>query len=68
VTTARMGLARIGRLLCGATVVALVVLFLGCAAAGPPKKLIHFGKDSRDETLRKKVEADPFPSAQKAGL
>jgi hypothetical protein len=69
VTTARIGMARIARLLRGATMVGLTLLLLGCTATpGPLKKLVPFGKDSRDEALRKQVEADPFPPAKKVGL
>jgi hypothetical protein len=47
----------------------LVLLCLGCTAApGSLKRLASFGKNSNDESLRKRVEADPFPAAQKAGL
>jgi hypothetical protein len=69
VTTARIDLTRIGRWFRATTVAGVVLLALGCAAApGPLKTLAPFGKNSSDESLRKRVEADSFPTAQKAGL
>jgi len=69
VTTGRDGRAGISRLLAGLMAVGLTVLFLGCTAAPAPlKKLSPFGANSQDESLRKRVEADPFPTAKQAGL
>ena len=47
-----------------------IVLSLGCAAM--PGRLarlpLPIGKRSKDQTLRKQVETDSFPTAQQAGL
>ena len=68
-TTTRIGTTRIGRLLRGTTAVGLLLPFLGCAALPRPlQRLAPFDKNSNDELLRQRVEADPFPTAQKAGL
>ena len=57
------------RLLLHVTVVAPMLLCVGCAASGPSRGLsIPFVKNSRDESLRKQVEADSFPTAKQAGL
>ncbi len=61
-------MARIGRLLRAAIVVAPAVLFLGCSAApGPLTSLFPFGS-SHDAQLRRQVEADSFPNAKSVGL
>jgi hypothetical protein len=68
-TSASVGTTQIRRLLQGATGAGLCWLLLGCAAApGPLKSWGPFGGDANDRLLRKQVEADPFPSAQKVGL
>ena len=58
------------RRLCRLAVVVSMVFSVGCAAV--PGRLarlpIPFGKHSRDQALRKQVEADSFPTAQQAGL
>ena len=68
--TARNGLASMGRRLCRLTVVVLMLLCVGCASTpGPLRKLaIPFGRGSKDQLLRKQVEADSFPTAKQAGL
>lgn len=63
-----MGLKRIGRLLRGAAIVGLAAALLGCSTPQPLTKLAPLGTDARDDALRKRVEADPFPSAKKVGL
>ena len=57
------------RLLRCVSLAALLISWAGCASPGSEKGLsIPFVKNSRDETLRKQVEADSFPTAQQAGL
>jgi hypothetical protein len=70
VKTACNGWTSVGRLLCRSTVVALMLFSVGCTAMpGSLKKLsIPLAKNSKDESLRKQVEADSFPSAKQAGL
>ena len=46
-----------------AMIVALLVACPSCAALKLP-----FGKNAKEESLRKQVEADSFPSAKQAGL
>jgi hypothetical protein len=48
-----------GRRLCRLTLVALMLLCAGCSV---------FGKSAKEQSLRKQVEADSFPSAKQAGL
>ncbi len=63
------GAANVSRLLCAAMAVALTVVLLGCSAAPAPlKKMNPFGQSAQEESLRKQVEADPFPTAKQAGL
>lgn len=55
--------------MCGITVVGLALFFLGCAAAPRSLKAMNpFGAAADDESFRKRVEADSFPAAKKAGL
>jgi hypothetical protein len=54
------------RLLRQLVLIVLAFSFTGCAALGLSK--LPFAKNSQDESLRQKVEADSFPSAQQAGL
>jgi hypothetical protein len=65
---ARHGLGNLGQLLWAATI-ALALCSFGCTSApGPLKKLsVPFG-NSKDQSLRKQVEADSFPTAKQAGL
>lgn len=56
---AHNGLARMGRQLGRLTVVALMLLCAGCSL---------FGKSAKEQSLRKQVEADSFPSANQVGL
>ena len=57
------------RLLCCLCLIALLLSWAGCASPGSDKGLsVPFVKNSRDEALRKQVEADSFPTAQQAGL
>jgi hypothetical protein len=47
----------------------LLLSWAGCASPGSDTGLsVPFVKKSQDETLRKQVEADSFPTAQQAGL
>jgi hypothetical protein len=66
----RKGLARMSRRWRRLTVAALTLCCLGCSAApGPLQKLsFPFGLNSKEQLLRKQVEADSFPSAKQAGL
>jgi hypothetical protein len=48
-----------GQRLCRLTVVAVMLLCAGCAV---------FGKSAKEQSLRKSVEADSFPSAKQVGL
>jgi hypothetical protein len=59
-----------GRLLRRLTGVVLMLLCAGCSSTpGPLRKLpIPFGSHSKEQTLRKQVEADSFPTAKQAGL
>ena len=52
------------------TLIALTLFCLGCSAApGPLKKLsIPLIGNSKEQSLRKQVEADSFPTAKQAGL
>ena len=52
------------------TLIALTLFCLGCSAApGPLKKLsIPFVGNAKEQSLRKQVEADSFPTAKQAGL
>jgi hypothetical protein len=70
VTTVRKRLAGRARRLYRSTVVALILLCAGCtSASGPLRKLpIPLGGNSKEQTLRKQVEADSFPTAKQAGL
>ncbi len=60
---------RLGRF-AAAVAVAAAVLSAGCAAAPGPLNTSPwpFGLGARDQSLRKQVEADPFPSAKQVGL
>jgi hypothetical protein len=50
----------------GRLILAAIMLFcVGCAAPGPLRELVGGGSD---QSLRKQVEADSFPTAQRAGL
>jgi hypothetical protein len=52
-----------------AAAVAAAALLAGCAAPGPlSTSPWPFGLGARDQSLRKQVEADPFPSAKQVGL
>ncbi len=56
------------RALYGAMVV-LTLFLAGCASQGSTGGVFNpFAKSARDESLRKQVEADSFPTAQQAGL
>ena len=58
-----------GRLLRSISLIALMLGCAGCAAPGPAKSLsIPFVKSSQDESLRKQVQSDSFPTAAQAGL
>jgi hypothetical protein len=57
----RNWLARMGRRLCPLTVIAIMMILL-CAGCGV------FGKSAKEQSLRKQVEADSFPSAKQVGL
>ncbi len=63
-------LANMSRLLCRLTVVVLMLSCVGCSSTpGPLRKLsLPFGGNSKDQSLRKQVEADSFPTAKQAGL
>jgi len=56
-------------LLC-AIIVVITLLISGCSEiSGPLMKLTSpFGRKTVDESFRKQVQADPFPTAQQAGL
>ena len=41
------------------------LLLAGCTAAGPLKP---FGNAAREDAIRRQAQADPFPTAQQAGL
>jgi hypothetical protein len=57
------------RLLCRLGLIAVLLWCAGCAAPGVSNgPSIPFLKNSKDEALRKQVEADSFPSAKQAGL
>jgi hypothetical protein len=59
-----------GRWLCPLLVVALMLMCAGCASTpGPLRKasIPVFGS-SKEQSLRKQVEADSFPTAQQSGL
>ena len=66
----RHRLANRGRLLCRLTVVMLTVLCLGCSSTlGPLGTLLNpLAANSKEQSLRKQVEADSFPTAKQAGL
>ena len=69
VTNGHIGRTRTFRLLGRTTAVSLMLLLTGCAAAsGPLPGLAPLGGPLHDQSLRKQVEADSFPAAQKAGL
>jgi hypothetical protein len=45
------------------------LLLAGCATEGPPTKpSLPFGKNARDESIRKQAQSGSFPTAQQAGL
>ena len=52
------------------TLIALTLLCLGCSASpGPLRKLsLPLIGNSKEQSLRKQVEADSFPTAKQAGL
>ena len=52
------------------SLIALTILCVGCSAApGPLRKLsIPLIGNSKEQLLRKQVEADSFPTAKQAGL
>jgi hypothetical protein len=56
-------------LLC-AGILATALLIPGCSAGGNPLAGLTspFGGSGMDARLRKQVQADPFPTAQQAGL
>jgi len=58
-----------GRFLCG-VVAGVILLCVGCATVSKPmgELQLPFGRHSRDESLRKQVEHDSFPTAEQAGL
>jgi hypothetical protein len=57
------------RLLRCLAVVATLLVCVGCGALGSSKgSSLPFGKHSQDESLRKQVEADSFPTATQAGV
>jgi hypothetical protein len=65
---AHYGSTTIARLLCGLILAAMVLSCVGCGAAHGTRKLtLPFG-NSKEQELRKRVEADPFPSVKRAGL
>jgi hypothetical protein len=64
---ARNILPAVELLLAGILVAALLVP--GCSSGGPSTgRSSPFGRSSPDERLSKQVQADPFPTAQQAGL
>ena len=58
-----------GRALCAAMVAAALVM-TGCNALPKPLSKLtgSLSRNDRDESIRKQAKADPFPSAQQAGL
>jgi len=55
--------------LAAAVAVGAALLLAGCTAAESPRRsMLPFGKSAREGSLRKQLEADPFPTAQQAGL
>jgi hypothetical protein len=69
VSTVSNGLVRIGRLLCRPTVVLAILIVAGCASPGSLKtSSLSLGGNAKDQSLRKRAEADPFPTAKQAGL
>ena len=69
-STSRNALLRVVRLLYRSAAVVAMLCCLGCASApGPLSKLpIPFGGNAKDQSLRKQVEVDAFPTAKQAGL
>lgn len=58
-----------GRFLRCLAVAITLLTCVGCAVMESSKKpSLSFGKQREDESLRKKVEADSFPSAVQAGV
>jgi hypothetical protein len=53
-----------------AGILAMVLLIPGCSTGGNALAGLSspFGGGAMDEHLRKQVQADPFPTAQQAGL
>lgn len=70
VSAAHNTLANMSRWLCRSAIVALLLLGVGCASASGPFKKLHLpiGGNSKEQVLRKQVEADSFPTAQQSGL
>ncbi len=63
------GLMRASRRLCRAILVLAITIGTGCAASGPLKDPLFSPRgSSEDQAIRKRVEADPFPSAKQAGM
>jgi hypothetical protein len=56
--------------LLGLVVVGAAVLISGCntVSGSSENSFFPFGRQAIDKPLREKAEADPFPSAQQAGL
>jgi hypothetical protein len=55
--------------LMAAGMLAAALLLAGCASEGLPEKpSLPFGKNARDESIRKQAQSDSFPTAQQAGL
>lgn len=53
----------------GCLVLTATMLLAGCTSVpGPLRKLPVFRNKAEEQTLRKQVEADKFPSAKQAGL
>ena len=55
------GQSSVGRRLFRLSIIAMTLLSAGCAS-------IPFLGSSKEQTLRKQVEADSFPTAQQAGV
>jgi hypothetical protein len=70
VSIAHNELTTMGRFLCRLTVVVLTLLCASCSSTpGPFGTLLRpLEGNSKEQSLRKQVESDSFPTAKQAGL